>query len=125
MDCVQISDKFKDRLLPSAIAFTADLRFSYLHINRAPKAVDVFTEGISMFHFFYPEVKNLKLCPFVTNDLLQILSTSQTLLLTTSKTTTGLPVDITWPLVADNGFDEGVAVNILTVSGYFVLLRTS
>ena len=28
--------------------------------------------------FFYPEVKNLKLCPFVMNDLLQILSTSQT-----------------------------------------------
>ena len=77
-DCVQISDKFKDRLLPSATAFTADLRFSYLHINRALKAVDVFTEGISVFHFFYPEVKNLKLCPFVTNDLLQILSTSQT-----------------------------------------------
>ena len=51
-DCVQISDKFKDRLLPSAIAFTADLRFSYLHINRAPKAVNVFTEGISVFHFF-------------------------------------------------------------------------
>ena len=70
--------KFKDRLLPSAIAFTADLHFSYLLINRAPKAVDVFTEGISVFHFFYQEVKNLKLCPFVTNDLLQILSTSQT-----------------------------------------------
>ena len=69
-------------------------------------------------------MKNLKLCPFVTNDLLQILSTSQTLLLTTSKTTTGLPVDITWLLVADNGFDEGVAVSIRTVSGYFVLLRT-
>ena len=77
-DCVQISDKFKDRLLPSAIAFTADLRFSYLHINRAPKAVDVFTAGIFMFNFFDTEVKNLKLCPFVTNDLLQILSTSQT-----------------------------------------------
>ena len=72
MDCVQISDKFKDRLLPSAIAFTVDLRFSYLHINHALKAVDVFTEGISVFHFFYPEVKNLKLCPFVMNDLLQI-----------------------------------------------------
>ena len=77
-DCVQISRKFKDCLLPSAIAFTADLRFSYLHINRAPNAVNVFTEGISVFHFFHPEVKNLKLCPFVTNDLLQILSTSQT-----------------------------------------------
>ena len=47
------------------------------------------------------------------------------LLLTASKTTTGLPVDITWPLVADNGFDEGVAASIQTVSGYFVLLRTS
>ena len=78
MDCVQISDKFKDRLLPSAIAFTADLRFSYLHINCALKAVNVFTVGIFVFNFFYPEVKNLKLCPFVTNDLLQILSTSQT-----------------------------------------------
>ena len=77
-DCVQISRKFKDRLLPSAIAFTADLLFSYLHINRALKAVDVFTGGISVFHFFYPDVKNLKLCPFVTNDLLQILSASQT-----------------------------------------------
>ena len=77
-DCVQISDKFKDCLLPSTIAFTADLRFSYLHINRAPKAVNVFTEGISVFHFFYPEVINLKLYPFVTNGLLQILLTSQT-----------------------------------------------
>ena len=77
-NCVQISRKFKDRLLPSAIAFTADLRFSYLHINRAPKSVNVFTGGISVFHFFYPDVKNLKLCPFVTNDLLQILSASQT-----------------------------------------------
>ena len=75
---VQISDKFKDCLLPSATAFTADLRFSYLHINRALKAVDVFTVGIFVFHFFYPEVKNLKLCPFVTNDLWQIVSTSQT-----------------------------------------------
>ena len=126
-DCVQISRKFKDRLLPSAIAFTADLRFSSLHINRAPKAVDVFTERIFVFHFFYPGVKNRKLCPFVTNNLLQILLTSQTFnycwpLL---KTTTGLPVDITWPLVADNGFVEGVAVSILTVSGYFVWLRTS
>ncbi len=65
MDCVQISDKFKDRLLPSAIAFTADLRFSYLHINRAPKAVDVFTEGISVFHFFLPrseKSKTLSIC---------------------------------------------------------------
>ena len=44
------------------------------------------------------------------------------LLLTTSKTTTGLPVDITWPLVADIGLVEGVAVSILTVSNYFVLL---
>ena len=77
-DCVQISDKFKDRLLPSAFAFTADLRFSYLHINHAPKAVNVFTAGIFVFNFFNPEVKNLKLCPFVTNNLLQILSTSQT-----------------------------------------------
>ena len=58
-DCVQISDKFKDCLLLSATAFTADLRFSYLHINRTPKAVNVFTEGISVFLFFYPEVKNL------------------------------------------------------------------
>ena len=77
-DCVQISDKFKDHLLPSAIAFTADLRFLYLHINRAPKTVDVFTAGIFVFNIFYPEVKNLKLCPFVTNDLLQILLTPQT-----------------------------------------------
>ena len=73
-DCVQISDKFKDRLLLSAIAFTADLRFSYLHINRAPKAVDVFTAGIFVFYFFYPEVKSI--C--FTNDLSQILTTSQT-----------------------------------------------
>ena len=77
-DCVQISDKFKDCLLPSTIAITADLRFSYLHINRAPKAVNVLTAGIFVFNFFYPEVKNLKLCPFVMNDLLQILSTLQT-----------------------------------------------
>ena len=77
-DCVQISDKFKDCLLPSATAFTADLHFSYLHINCAPKAVDVFTVGIFVFNFVYPEVKNLKLCPFAMNDLLQILSTSQT-----------------------------------------------
>ena len=75
---VQISNKFKDSLLPSTIAFTADLCFSYLHINRAPKVVDIFTAGIFVFIFFYPEVKNLKLCPFVTNDLLQILSTLQT-----------------------------------------------
>ena len=34
--------------------------------------------AFSCLSFFYPEVKNLKLCPFVTNDLLQILSTSQT-----------------------------------------------
>ena len=34
--------------------------------------------------------------------------------------TTGLPVDITWLLVADNGLVEGVAVSILTLSGYFV-----
>ena len=68
MDCVQISDKFKDCLPPSANAFTADLCFSYLHINRTLKAVDVFTAGIFVFHFFYPKVKNLKLCPFVTND---------------------------------------------------------
>ena len=78
MDCVQISDKFKDRLLPSTIAFTVDLRFLYLYINHVPKAVNVFTAGIFVFNFFYPEVKNLKLCPFVTNNLLQILSTSQT-----------------------------------------------
>ena len=80
MDCVQIFDKFKDRLLPSANAFTADLRFSYMHINHAPKAVDVFTAGIFVFNIFYPAVKNLKvkLCPFVTNKLLQILSTPQT-----------------------------------------------
>ena len=78
-DCVQISEKFKVRLLPSAIAFTADLRFSYLHINRAPKAVDVFTAGIFVYLFvFNPEVKNLKLRQFVTNYLLQILSTLQT-----------------------------------------------
>ena len=51
---------------------------SLICISIAPKAVDVFIEGISVFHFFHPEVKNLKLCPFVTNDLLQILSTSQT-----------------------------------------------
>ena len=76
-DCVKISDKFKKRLLPSAIAFIVDLCFLYLHINRTLKAVNVFTAGIFMFNFFYPEVKNLKLCPFVTNDLLQILSTSQ------------------------------------------------
>ena len=66
MYCVQISNKFKDRLLPSAIAFTADLRFSYLHINRAPKAVDVFTEGISVFHFFFiprsEKSKTLSIC---------------------------------------------------------------
>ena len=68
---VQISNKFKDCQLPSAIAFTADLRFSYMHINHAPKAVDVFTGGISMFHFFHPDIKNLKLCPFVTNDLFE------------------------------------------------------
>ena len=77
-DFVQNSDKFKDHLLPSAIAFTADLRFLYLHINRAPKAIDVFTGSIFVFIFVYPEVKNLKLCPFVTNVLLQILSASQT-----------------------------------------------
>ena len=51
-NCVQISDKFKDHLLPSATAFTADLRFSYLHINQALKAVDVFTAGIFVFNFF-------------------------------------------------------------------------
>ena len=61
MDCVQISDKFKDCLLLSAIAFTADLCFSYLHINCAPKAVNIFTAGIFVFNFFYLEVKNLKL----------------------------------------------------------------
>ena len=77
-DCVQISDKFKDCLLPSATAFTADLRFSYLHINHAPKAGNVFTAGSFVFNIFYPEVKNLKLRLFVTNDLLQILSTPQT-----------------------------------------------
>ena len=65
MDCVQISRKFKDRLLLSAIAFTADLHFSYLHINRAPNAVDVFTEGISVFHFISPrseKSKTLSIC---------------------------------------------------------------
>ena len=77
-ECVQNSDKFKDCLLPSATAFTADIRFSYLHINREPKAIDVFTAGIFTFTFFYPEVKNLKLCPFVMNVLLQILSILQT-----------------------------------------------
>ena len=77
-DFVQNCDKFKDRLLPSATAFTADLRFSYLHINRAPKAIDVFTVGIFVLKFLYPEVKNLKLCPFVMNVLLRILSTSHT-----------------------------------------------
>ena len=77
MDFVQNSNKFKDCLLPSTTAFTADLRFLYLHINRAPKAINVFTRGIFVFKCFYPEVKNLKLCPFVTNVLLQILSTSQ------------------------------------------------
>ena len=59
-DCVQISRKFKDCLLPSTTAFTADLRFSYLHINHAPKAVNVFTGGISVFHFFYPDIKKSK-----------------------------------------------------------------
>ena len=78
MDCVQNSDKFKDCLLPSATAFTVDLCFLYLLINRAPKAINVFTLGIFVFKFCYPEVKNLKLCPFVMNILLQILSTSQT-----------------------------------------------
>ena len=34
--------------------------------------------------------------------------------MTASKTTTGLLVDITWLLVADNGLIEGVAVSILT-----------
>ena len=60
-DCVQVSSKFKDRLLPSAIAFTADIRFSYLHINCALKAVSVFTAGIFVFNYFYPQVKNVKL----------------------------------------------------------------
>ena len=77
MDFIQNSDKFKDCLLPSTIAFAADLHFSYLHINRAPKAINVFTGGIFVFKCFYAEVKNLKLCPFVMNVLLQILSTSQ------------------------------------------------
>ena len=118
-DCVQIADKFKDRLLPSAIAFTADLRFSYLHINRAPKAVDVFTAGVFVFKFFYPEVKNLKLYPFVTHDLSQILSTSQTFnycwpLLKLPLLTSHSRLSLTMVFV------EGVAVSILTVSGYFV-----
>ena len=56
-DFVQNSDKFKDHLLPSTIAFTADLCFLYLHINCALKAINVFTGSI--FIFFYPEVKNL------------------------------------------------------------------
>ena len=77
-DCVQNSNNFKDRLLPSAIAFTADLHFLYLRINRAPKAINVITAGIFVFKFLYPEMKNLKLCPFVTNVLLQISSTLQT-----------------------------------------------
>ena len=52
MDCVQNSDKFKDRLLPSAITFTVDLHFSYLHINHAPKASNIFTGGIFVLIFF-------------------------------------------------------------------------
>ena len=59
-DCVQISRKFKDRLLPSAIAFTADLRFSYLHINRAPKAVNFFDWGHFRVSFFSPRRKKSK-----------------------------------------------------------------
>ena len=78
MYCVQNSDKFKDHLLPSTITFTVDLHFSYLHINRAPKASSIFTGGIFVFKYFYPEVENLKLCPFVMNVLLQIWSTLQT-----------------------------------------------
>ena len=60
MDCVQISDKFKDCLLLSAIAFTADLCFSYLHINCAPKAVNIFTAGIFVFNFFLPRSEKSK-----------------------------------------------------------------
>ena len=78
MECVQNSDKFKDCLLPHTTAFTADTGFSYMHINRELKAIDVFTAGIFVSTFFYPEVKNLKLCPFLMNILLQILLTSQT-----------------------------------------------
>ena len=66
MDCVQNSDKFKDRLLPSAIAFTADLHFSYLHINRAPKAINVFTGGIFLYFFLLlprsEKSKTLSIC---------------------------------------------------------------
>ena len=126
-DFVQNSDKFKDHLLLSTIAFTADLHFLYLHINRALKAIDVFTGSIFVFNFFYPEVKKSKTlsicykCPFA--NFIDIANIQ--LLLTAFKTTTGLPVDITWPLEADNGLIKGVAVSILTVSGYFVLLRTS
>ena len=74
MGHVQISGKFKDHLLPSTTAFTVDLHFSYLHINRAPMMFLL----LAFSCLFYPEVKNLKLCPFVMNDLLQILSMSQT-----------------------------------------------
>lgn len=47
-DFVQNFGKFKDCLLLSATAFTADLCFSYLHTNRTPKAIDV-AGDISMF----------------------------------------------------------------------------
>ena len=40
--------------------------------------VTAWTRPVIVFILFYPEVKNLKLCPFVTNNLSQILSTSQT-----------------------------------------------
>ena len=79
-DCVQNSNKFKDRLLPSATAFTADLCFSYLHnTSITHRKQSMFLLGAFLcLHFFYPEVTNLKLCPVVTNVLLQILLTSQT-----------------------------------------------
>ena len=63
-ECVQNSDQFKDRLLPSAIAVTAELRFSYLHINRAPKAIDVFAGGIFVFNFFLPRIEKSKTLSF-------------------------------------------------------------
>ena len=87
----------------------------------------MFLLGHFRVSFFLPrrkKSKTLSICyerPFA--NFIGIANIS--LLLTASKTTTGLPVDITWPLVADNGFIEGVAVSILTVSGYFVLLQTS
>ena len=72
-------------------------------------------------NLFYPEVKNLKLCQFVTNVILLILLTSQTFNYCWPKTTTGLPVDITaccWQWSRWRGGGE------YSVSG-FALLRTS